>query len=210
MHRSDHIFVLVVLLQLLAASLHASGDIPATAGPPSLRDSSSDVNGAQVADSSEASLSPVQAAVQQPRQQDSEDLLRRGQGRKKEGQAWDSEASSPQPDRLKSAVCLVDQVNVELEETQRLIEHKYNLSREISEIEEAKRSAEAKLSDLAFQMLLAATKSGETEYVKEALDKGADPFALDEQGMNALQHAAVAQNTEAFELLLSYVNAELD
>ena len=148
MHLSDHIFVLVVLCQLLV-SLHASGDIPATAGPPSLRDSSSDVNGAQVADSSEASLSPVQAAVQQPRQQDSEDLLRRGQGRKKEGQAWDSEASSPQPDRLKSAVCLVDQVNVELEETQRLIEHKYNLNREISEIEEAKRSAEAELSDLA-------------------------------------------------------------
>ena len=128
----------------------------------------------------------------------------------KEWKAWDSELSSPQQARFKSSVCLVNQVNVQLKETQRLIEHKYNLNREISEIEEAKRSAEAKLSDLAFQMLLAATKSGETEYVKEALDKGADPFALDEQGMNALQHAAVAQNTEAFELLLSYVNAELD
>ena len=67
----------------------------------------------------------------------------------KEWKAWDSELSSPQQARFKSSVCLVEQVNVQLKETQRLIEHKYNLNREISEIEEAKRSAEAELSDLA-------------------------------------------------------------
>jgi hypothetical protein len=106
-------------------------------------------------------------------------------------------------DEMQKASELLKRVNVELGETEALVEQKQEVDANYRELQDESEKARLELSKRTAALLLAAAKSGDVPSVQEALDNGADMFADDEDGMNAIHHAAAGGHTEVISLLVA-------
>lgn len=104
-------------------------------------------------------------------------------------------------EEMQKASELLKRVNVELGETEALVEQKQEVDANFKELHDESEKARLELSKRTAALLLAAAKSGDVQSVQEALDNGADMFADDEDGMNAIHHAAGGGHTEVISLL---------
>lgn len=98
---------------------------------------------------------------------------------------------------------LLKRVNVELGETEALVEEKKAVDANFAGLQEETEKARGELSQRTLELLLAAAKSGDVKSVHEALENSADMFATDDDGMNALHHAAAGGHTAVIEALVN-------
>ena len=105
---------------------------------------------------------------------------------------------------MEQASELLERVNLELGETEALMKEKEAADANCKELRQAQERARAELTIRSAALLRAAAKAGDVQSVKEALEKGADPKLADEDGMNALHHAAAWGHIDVIGLLLSH------
>ena len=105
---------------------------------------------------------------------------------------------------LQKTADLLARVSLEQNEAEELMKEKRAADASCAELEQAQEQAKAELATSAWALLRAAAKSGDAPSVKEALEKGADAKIVDEDGMNALHHAAAGGHADAMELLLAH------
>ena len=106
-------------------------------------------------------------------------------------------------DEMLKASDLLQRVNIELGETEALMQEKQAIDTTCEELQASKDKAKTELAKHTAALLLAAAKSGDSPSVQEALDNGAPLDFRDQDGMNALHHAAACGHTETIQLLAS-------